>query len=131
MSKPNYLRGSDDLIDALGDLRGASDEARDEGFPLPSGLALENANRLLRELYRISPRRYEVFPMRDGEIAIDAPGGPGRSVVLLCNSDGGALCVVNMNGKHRRTRYNTAEEIPDGFIRESLDELSSEGDNAS
>ena len=94
-------------------------------------MALENANRLLRERYRISPRRYEVYPTRDGEIAIDAPGGPGRSVVLLCNSDGGALCLVNMNCKHRRARYNSTEVIPDGFIRESLDELSPEGDNAS
>ena len=126
MTEPIDLQASDDLNDALCDLRGASDEAREEGFPLPSDLAIENANRLLRQLYQISPRRYEVYPTADGEIAIDAPGGPGRSVVLLCDSDGGALCMVNRNGDHRRERYSTTESLPDCFVLEALGELSSE-----
>lgn len=50
------------LIDALCDLNAASEEAREEGFPLPSVLALVNTTRLLRELYRIRPRRYLVYP---------------------------------------------------------------------
>lgn len=83
-----------ELNDALHDLREANDEARDEGFPQPSKIALENAERLLREMYGISPRRFEVYPTPDGEIVIDAPNGQGRSVILLCDSEGGALCLL-------------------------------------
>ena len=71
-----------ELYDALYDLQEAKDEALEEGFPVPSEMALENAERLLREMYLISPRRFEVYPTPDGEIAIDAPGGHGRSVFV-------------------------------------------------
>ncbi len=116
-----------DLYAALHDLRQATEEAAEEGFPVPSENALASANRLLREMYRVSRRRFEVYPTQDGEVAIDAPGGYGRSVVLLCNSEGGALCLVNMNGEHRRARYSTTEMLPDGFVREALAELDQQG----
>ena len=112
-----------ELYAALHDLQEATDEALEEEVPVPSEMALENAERLLREMYLISPRRFEVYPTPDGEIAIDAPGGHGRSVLLLCDSEGGALCLVNMNGNHRRARYDTTNTLPDGFVREALTEL--------
>ena len=112
-----------ELNDALRDLHETSDEARDEGFSQPSDIALKNAERLLREMYGISPRRFEVYPTPDGEIAIDAPDGQGRSVILLCDSEGGALSLVNLNGHHRRARYSTTETLPDGFVHEALDDL--------
>ena len=115
-----------ELYEALDDLGEVSNEAVEEGFVVPSGKASDNAKRLLTEMYAISSRRYEVYPTPDGEIAIDAPGGPGRSVILLCASDGGALCLVNMNGRHRRARYSSTERLPDGFIREALTELKQE-----
>ena len=112
-----------ELYAALQDLHEAKDEACEEGFPVPSEMALENAERLLREMFLISPRRFEVYPTPDGEIAIDAPGGHRRSVLLLCDSEGGALCLVNMNGNHRRARYDTTNTLPDGFVREAMIEL--------
>ena len=123
MSEPIALHASDALNDALYDLRDASDEAREEGFPAPSDLALGNAERFLSEMYGISPRRFEVYPTPDGEIAIDAPGGRGRSVLLLCNSEGGALCLVNMNGDHRRAHYSAGDRIPDSFVHTALAKL--------
>ena len=112
-----------ELRDALRDLDEVAAEAREEQFVAPSGTALANARRLLPEVYRISPRRYEVYPTPDGEVAIDAPRGHGRSVLLLCDSEGGALCLVNMNGAHRRAHYSDAARLPDGFVREALTEL--------
>ena len=112
-----------DLRDALDDLDEAAAEAGEEEYPIPSDLALANARRLLLAMYKLSPRRFEVYPTPDGEVAIDAPGRRGRSVVLLCDSDGGALCLVNMDGRHRRARYSDTGSLPDGFIREALDEL--------
>ena len=112
-----------ELISALRDLKEAVDEAREEGFPVPSNSALKYARTILYAVYELSPRRYEVYPTPDGEIAIDAPGGFGRSVLLLCDSDGGALCLVNLSGSHRRARYSDAKMLPDGFVREALEEL--------
>ena len=119
-----------DLRDALWDLNGAPDEAREEGLPVPSDTALRNARRLLHDMYRVSPRRFEVYPTPDGEVAIDAPGGFGRSVLLLCDSHGGALCSVNMDGAHRRARYSDSRRLPDGFVREALAELERQDDPA-
>ena len=116
-------RQNADLRDALFDLDSVTAEAREEGLPIPSDLALANARRLLLAIYRLSPQRFEVYPTPDGEVAIDAPGGQGRSVLLLCDSDGTALCLVNMNGRHRRARYSDTNMLPDGFVREVLDEL--------
>ena len=113
----------DDLSDALRDLDEATAEAQDEGFPIPGHVALANARRLLLAAYEISPRRFEAYPTSDGEIAIDASGGHGRGVLLLCDSGGGVLCLVTMNGRNRRARYPDAGPLPDDFIREALDEL--------
>lgn len=97
---------------------------------MPSKMALGNARRLLQAMHRISGRRFEVYPTPDGEVAIDAPGGAGRSVLLLCDSQGGALFLVNMNGKHRRARYSDSSLLPDGFVREALAELKQNDDLA-
>ena len=117
---------SADLNDALSDLREARDEALEEGFPLPSAIAVENATRLLRQMYRILPGRFEIYPTQDGEIAIDAPGGYGQSVILYCKAEGGALCLVNIGGKHRHAGYSHASYLPDNFLRDALAELTFE-----
>lgn len=117
-----------DLRDALCDLDQARDEAREESFPAPSDRVLKNARRLLHDMYKVLPWRFEVYPTPDGEIAIDVPGGFGRSVILLCDSDGGALCSVNVDGAHRRARYEDVRMLPDGFVREALMELDRRGE---
>ena len=126
-SDPQVAHGAEHfpvkLADALRDLGEVKDEAREEGYPTPADVACKNANWLLKEMYRLSQRRFEVYPMPDGEIAIDASGGQGNSVLLLCDSDGGALLLVNMGGEHRRARYSSTHSLPDGFVREALGEL--------
>lgn len=79
-------------------------------------------------MYKVLPWRFEVYATPDGEIAIDVPGGFGRSVILLCDSGGGALCSVNMDGAHRRARYKDVRMLPDGFVREALMELDRRGE---
>ena len=111
------------MRDAVADLRSAPEEATDEGYPPPKEIALSNAEGILQRLYALWPTRFEVHPTPDGEIAVVAPGGFGRSVMVLCDSEGGALCMVNLNGTHRRARYSSADGLPDGFLREAMDEL--------
>ena len=99
---------------ALADLQDASDYAREEGFPIPSKSSIDNARYLLNEIHKISPLLLEVYPTPDGEIAIHSPNGRGRSVLLLCSSDGGALCLANLEADiaakviRRRTRSPTS-----------------------
>ena len=104
------------------DLHGVIEEARDEGYPPPSDLAISNAKLLLERLYRFVPRRYEVYPTPDAEIAIDAPSD-GSSVVVLCDSNGGVLCMANLPDGHRTKAYSTTEPLPDIFLREALAKL--------
>ena len=107
---------------ALSDLDEAVTDAAEEGFPRPTDDAIQSARRLLTQMYAIAPQRFEVYPTADGEIALDLPHERG-SVILLCDSRGGALCLVNANGVQRRARYSTATSLPDGFVREALTEL--------
>ena len=111
------------LAEALHDLHTINDEAEEEGIAPPSELAIANADRLLRATYDILPRQYLVELLPERVIAITIPGGFRRSVMLFCESDGGALCSVNMNGKHRRKRYPHTDQLPDTFLREALSEL--------
>ena len=114
-----------DLSDALEEHQHATTEAEEEGFPIPSDLALTNSERLLRKMYRILPQRYEVYPTPDAEIAIRALA-PRRSVIMLCDSLGGALCLVNVKSGRRRKRYTSADALPDSFLEKALLDLKGE-----
>ena len=119
-----------ELSDALSDLREIRSEAQEENFSEPSYIATANAVRLLQEMYLISPRRFEVYPTPDGDVAIDAPSDHDRSVVLFCEAAGGALCLVNMGDKHRCARYSHACDLPDSFLRDALVELARRDEQA-
>lgn len=123
---PQTIGQHPSLHDALDDLEGVNTDAREEGFPIPSDVASGNARQLLHSMYRMLPRRYEVYPTPDGEVAIDVPGGFGRSVLLLCESNGGVLCLVSMDGAQRRARYSGTHGLPDGFLRDALVELAAQ-----
>ena len=122
--EPGLLTGnsSDDLPEALNDLEGVVAEAVDEGFPRPTDDAIFNARRLLPAMHAIVARRIEVYPTAGGEVALDVSNERG-SVILLCDSGGGALCLVNVNGDRRRARHSSTTRLPDGFVREALTEL--------
>ena len=112
-----------DISAALTDLDEVREEAQEKGLTVPSDVAFENAERLLKAMYAILPWRYEVYPMSYGKIAIDAPNGQGASVIALCESNGGAMCLANLASGHRGKRYRSAAELPNAFLREVLLEL--------
>ena len=114
-----------DLSEAFVELNHAAAEAEEEGFAIPSDLAVVNAERLLQEMYAIAPQRFEVYPTPDAEIAIRALA-PGRSVIVLCEPDGGALCLVNLHSGRRRKRYTSADVLPDSFLGKALLDLKGE-----
>ena len=111
------------LAQALDELDQVVDEAQSEGYEIPSSIAIANAESIIKCIYDNLLHPLQVYPMPDGEVAIDITNGKGSSVLLLCNSDGGALCLVNIDGNQRRAHYSTSDALPDGFISEALDEL--------
>ena len=117
-----------DLADALADLRLAPDEAQEDGFPIPTQDLLASAEILLRKLYPVWPHRFEVYPMPDGEIVIDAPNRRGSSVLVMCEPTGSVLCLVNNEGNHRRKRYTSTVSLPDAFLSKALASLFPETD---
>ncbi len=127
-ARPPTATLDDDLREALRDLDEAAAEAAASDIPEPSSVAIDNARQLLAAMYDAAPRRFEVYPTPDGEIAIDAPSGRGSSVVLLCASGGGVMCLVNAAGAQRLTRYADAAEVPAEVLRDALSELEAEAD---
>ena len=110
-----------DLDDALADLAGIGDEARDEGFKPPPEAVVLNAAQLLRSMYAHRPRRFEVYPTPEGGAAVYA-GKQKRSVLVLCDPDGSVHCSVNLDGRHCRAYYDRTFQggIPTGFLQEAL-----------
>ena len=113
-----------ELAEAFAELDDIPAYAAEIEVETPSEVAIDNARRLLKSLYRIAPRRYSVYPTTGGGIAIDARGPKGYIMVLECESDGGALCVVSTyRESHRRARYASTRRLPDAFVREALADL--------
>ena len=109
-----------ELAEAIDELDEVAAYAEEIEVETPTAIAFDNARRLLKAMYRISPRRYSVYPAAGGHIAIDARGSQGSIAVVSCGSDGSVLCLVTIDGEDRRARYATARTLPDGFISEAL-----------
>ena len=116
------VKQSQDLREAQQELSEVPTDAEEDGLDVPSRLALENAGQLLVQMYRLSPRKYVIYPVSGGYVAIDARGEKGIAVIM-CGSDGEVLCLATINSRERRSRYSDATDLPDGFIREALSAL--------
>ena len=112
-----------DLTDALADLELEPEEAQEDGFPIPIQDLLASAEHLLRKLYTVWPHRFEVYPMPDGEIAIDARNDRGAAVLVLCEPGGEVLCLVHTHGEQQSKRYPSTNALPDDFLTEALRSL--------
>ena len=95
-------------------------EARDKGFPAPAKQAVANAAILLDRMYDMSPRRFEIYPTPDAEIAIDVPIGYARSVIVLCCLNGTITCLITIDGKRNDRSYTSIEEVKYEFIQDLL-----------
>ena len=111
------------LVQALEELDQIVDEAQSEGYEIPSSVSIVNAERIIKRIYDNLSHPFQVYPMPDGEVAVDVTDDNGSSVLILCCSDGGTLCFVNINGNQRRARYSNSDALPDCFMHEALEEL--------
>ena len=111
----------DELIDEW--FVGLEDNADSAGIPTPSQSVVDEARRIVLGLRRLLPADTDVHTWDDGEVAVEVFGARGRGFLLLCESGGGALCVVTVDKVARRARYESSANLPDGFLREGLQEV--------
>ena len=81
---------------------------------------MKRVERILTDMYRISPRPYAVYPLPDGEIVVDAATRYGTSLVLLCCPDGSAQCLTYIGDEYRTKDYADTGTLPDDFLRKAL-----------
>lgn len=112
------------LNEALQELDSVDRHLEENALPLPSAEARSNARTLIPRLCRLYHHGFAVYPLFDGEIAIEATVASRHSVLFSCEPDGSVLCLVNIRQRRRRAKYHDASELPDRFICDALTELS-------
>ena len=101
-------------------------EAQEEGYPTPSLDAAIKAERVLASISGSQlPGDLDMYTTPDGEIAIDISGGYRKGLLFLFASDGSALVILTIDGRHRRAYYDDAPSGADGFINDALRDLNS------
>lgn len=117
---PNPARGSPNLEEAMSDLLGVKEEAAEEGWAIADDATIAKAERVFGGMFSYAPRPYAIYAMPDGEIAIDAHNPQGSKVVVVCDADGGARCLVYLDGEFERRDYDAASVLPDEFVKDAL-----------
>ncbi len=112
-----------DLADVVRVLDEAKAEAEENAWPLPSLQAHRSARSLLLRMIPFLTSPLCVYPLFDGEIAIEAIVASRDSVLLSCEPDGTVLCLVDIHRRNRHAKYETADPLPDEFLRGALSEL--------
>ena len=119
---------SDWLAEALAALAEVDDEIAEEGLPPIDGATKTEAERIIKALARRHPLAPTIYPRQDAEIAIHfkSPDRPDVVVILLNNS-GQASCYAYIDGRGRRSHYDTSSDLPDAFVLDQLFRLTPPG----
>lgn len=111
-----------DLEAALDELESISEAAEEDDCLEPTPLAIENADFLVKALYHISPRRYDIYPMSGGEVVIDG-GNQGRRIGVFCYPDGRVLYVGWVDDVRQKVSKDGVVDVPHEFLNQALTQL--------
>ena len=111
-----------DLEAALDELESIVEAAEEDDCLKPTPLAIENADFLVKALYNISPRRYDIYPMSEGEIVIDGGNG-GRRIGVFCYPDGRVLYVGWVDDVRQKVSKDGVDDVPGEFLNQTLTQL--------
>ena len=118
-----------ELREAMRELDDAEEDAREDGFPIPSTVAIRNSRRILRELYEFSPQYFAVYPEPDG--GYSDPCTESQGVFSDPHSRIGRRSVVSGSyegeeptGAVRRDRETAGRVRPGGLGGTRLDSAS-------
>ena len=110
-------------LSALQCLDDIASDALGMGYDVPSDEVVAEAKRILRQMHDYRALPYDAYSMADGRVAIGVDGGFGRSMLVVCEPEGKALCVVTINRISRRARYGDSSFLPDDFVKQGLRQL--------
>ena len=103
------------------------DECAESGHDVPPEDVIQEARRIVRGMLRRIPCEYDVYPMDERSVAVEVDGGLGRRTLLVCEDGGSAVCIVTVNRKSRRARYEDSSILPDGFVFDALRDMGHKG----
>ena len=120
---PSDMGTGVDPEDALKSLDNIKADSREMGYPVPDVTLVAEAKRILIGMQEYRPASFDAYSMDDGRVAIGVDGDFGRSMLIVCEPGGSALCVVTVNRVSRRARYGDSGFLPDDFVRQGLRDL--------
>ena len=109
---------------ALECLRDIESDALSMGYDIPSQSVVLEAERILLRMFHYRQLSYDVYSMSKGRVAIGVNGGFGYSMLVVCEPENTALCIVTINRVSRRARYGDSEFLPDDFVKQGLRQMS-------
>ena len=112
-------------LEALKGLENIGEDALSMGYAVPDAVVVEEARRILHAMHDYRQLPCDAYSMSDGRVGIGVNGGLGRSILLVCEPGGKALCVVTIDRVSRRARYDDSSFLPDDFVKQGLRQLSS------
>ena len=105
------------------DLDELMEEVTEKGYKPPPPEVLNEAKRIFRALRGNDPeRRFSISPGPEGDISLDSQIDRDY-VLLVCDPNGGALCLTDICGDQADRTYSTTFELPDIFINEAFRKL--------
>ena len=111
------------LEDSLNDLEEVLTLAKEEESPTPPQHIISNAQRLLKNLYSITPRKYMVYLMPDGAIAVDTRGVGTDGALITLNDNGTVCCSGEKDGRDWHLDYIDSNPLDDPNLLKELNEL--------
>ena len=101
------------------------EEAREEGYPKPSEIALKNAESILQSFWLLRPDLpYEIYPTGEGEVIVDCPAMKGYSVIVICLTDGSLGLLRNTPNNKDSESFRTIAHLSIDTLSESLRDFS-------
>ncbi len=90
---------------------------------VPKGV-IDECRRIIRGLREYLPYDTDVYLVEGEGIAVEVFGEPGYAYLMICELGGDVRCFVTVNGIARSAHYKSSKRLPDGFLREGLEQMS-------
>ena len=106
------------LSNSLNELKEASAQAEEEGWPLPPPECVERTERLLKRMFEVMPHSYWIYPTSNGELVIDG-GYEDHRIIVILPHEGGAIYTYKApnTGELRAVESADSDNLPDSEMR--------------
>jgi hypothetical protein len=119
------------LSNSLDELKEASAQAEEEGWPLPTPECVERTERLLKRMFEVRPHSYWIYPTSNGELVIDG-GYEDHRIIVILPYEGGAIYTYRAPNTRELRAVESADSdnLPDSEMRIVLTRVGGGHDSA-